>query len=110
LRERHEDWLIGPRLTPGAYPRTALGEALAATLEGVSATACASASLAALGTHTMMLFIDQLEELLTVCTDELDQEAFCALLAALGEQQVTFQRAATRFAQAHDLLASVPQD
>ena len=85
LRERHPDWLIAPRLAPGAHPSVELGEALAAALGDGLAKNDALATLAALGPRTLLLFIDQLEELLTVCTDESDQEGFCRLLAALAD-------------------------
>lgn len=85
LRRRHPDWLVAPQLTPGAHPRAALGDALAAVL-GPTAAADADAPpiLAILGTRSLLVFIDQLEELLTVCTDASEQAAFCALLAALA--------------------------
>jgi len=85
LRRAHPDWLVAPRLTPGAHPHAALGDVLAAVL-GLTAAADADAPaiLAALGTRSLLVFIDQLEELLTVCTDESEQADFCALLAALA--------------------------
>lgn len=85
LRRRHPDWLVAPQLTPGAHPRAALGDALAAVLGPTAAAdADARAILAVLGTRSLLVFIDQLEELVTVCTDESEQALFCALLAALA--------------------------
>lgn len=86
LRSRHPDWLFTPRATPGAHPTKALGDALAATpgLGAVAATDAATV-VAALGNGKLVVFVDQLEELLTVCTDEADQEAFSGLLRTLAE-------------------------
>lgn len=88
LRRKRADWLLAPRVTPGAHPVAALGSALAATDQlGVGADANSDQVVAALGTRNLLLFVDQLEELLTVCTDELDQAAFSNLLEVLARSE-----------------------
>lgn len=106
LRRRHRDWLVAPQLTPGAHPCAALGDALAAVLgPTTAAVADARAMLAVLGTRSLLVFIDQLEELVTVCTDESEQALFCALLAALaGSERVRLL--ATLRSDHYDRLAS----
>ena len=45
----------------------------------------ASTALSELGERKLLIFVDQLEELLTVCSNETDQEAFSELLADLAD-------------------------
>lgn len=95
LAEVHTDWLFAPRMTPGAHPVKALSNALCTVLPALPAdfSVVAGTEEAALVTvqpvvealdgRTLVLFIDQLEELLTLCIDSQQQAAFSALVCAL---------------------------
>jgi hypothetical protein len=86
LRRKHPDWLVTPRFTPGAHPSRAVEEALAAVSElHLEAGKDASAALSELGERQLLIFVDQLEEVLTVCTNETDQEAFSKSLAGFAD-------------------------
>ncbi|MDE0839929.1 MAG: hypothetical protein OSB41_12880, partial [Kiritimatiellae bacterium] len=85
LRRRHPDWLFTPRITPGAHPQPALEKVLGVVLTQTTSMSTEAAMLAALGSRHLLIFIDQLEELLTLCTDESEQSEFCSLLASLAQ-------------------------
>ncbi|MBC7728787.1 MAG: hypothetical protein H7242_14455, partial [Microbacteriaceae bacterium] len=87
LQRRHPDWRVLPRVTPGTQPADTLREALGALL--ALAEVDARSVLAALRPgETLLVYIDQLEELLTMCTDVHQQEAFSDLLATLADAGV----------------------
>lgn len=88
LQQKRPAWLLSPRLTPGAHPVQALQEALRNTPGlGLTGDITADAVREALGERCLVLFVDQLEELLTVCTDEKAIASFSTLLAELLELQ-----------------------
>ncbi len=82
LQRRHADWLLVPRLTPGTQPADALRAALKDLL-GLQSVDAGSVA-AALAGRTLLIYVDQLEELLTMCTDVTQQAAFSELLAELA--------------------------
>lgn len=82
LQRRHPDWLVLARVTPGTQPADTLREALGGLL--ALGTVDAPAVLAAMAGGTVLVYVDQLEELLTMCTDTGQQQAFCDLLADLA--------------------------
>ncbi|MBL8352845.1 MAG: hypothetical protein JNL87_21320 [Burkholderiaceae bacterium] len=86
LRRRHPDWLVLDRVTPGTQPADTLREALGGllSLAGVEARSVQ----AALAGRTVLVYVDQLEELLTMCTDVQQQQAFSDLLADLADAGV----------------------
>jgi WD40 repeat protein len=101
LAERHgESWLFSPRFTPGAYPLAELSVAVAQAIgqpEQASAVehalstnpSGALSQIAALCQHRpLMLFIDQFEELLTMCPDANEQSVFAQVICALSEPTV----------------------
>lgn len=108
LQCRHVDhWLFAPRLTPGAQPMQALQQALAGTpgLDLPSPLQAPAMVAAALGDKRLLLFIDQLEELLTVCVDLQAQQQFSDWLVALAEAG-PLRLLATMRSDHHDRLAN----
>lgn len=98
LVERHDGaWLFGPRLTPGAHPMVELAAAIAQTIGRPEQAREIEHALAANPDDTsnqlavlcqnkpLMLFIDQFEELLTMCRDSGEQCLFAQVLCALSE-------------------------
>ena len=91
------DWLFAPRLTPGAHPLAELAEAIAQAVGRpgqarniehslASEPDEALSRLAALCRNKpLMLFVDQFEELLTMCRDPGEQSAFAQVLGALSD-------------------------
>ena len=118
LIQVHPDWLYAPRMTPGAHPVDALLNVLCAVLPAlrpklsVEAASEESAHVAvqpvieALGGRTLVLFIDQLEELLTLCNDSRQQAAFSALLEALTDSTDCRVLATMRSDHQHQLANS----
>lgn len=86
LQRRHPDWLVLARVTPGTQPADTLREALGGLLS--LGTVDAPAVQAALAGRTVLVYVDQLEELLTMCTDTGQQQAFSELLADLADAGV----------------------
>lgn len=86
LRRRHPGWQVLARVTPGTLPDDTLREALGSLLS--LATVEAPQVQAALGSGTLLVYVDQLEELLTMCTDVHQQEGFSDLLATLADAGV----------------------
>ena len=86
LQRRHPDWWLLARVTPGTQPADTLREALGGLLS-LSAVDARSVQ-AALGGKTVLVYVDQLEELLTMCNDVQQQQAFSELLATLAEAGV----------------------
>lgn len=86
LRRRHPDWLVLDRVTPGTQPADTLREALAGLLSLASVEA--RSVQAALAGRTVLVYVDQLEELLTMCTDVQQQQGFSDLLADLADAGV----------------------
>lgn len=86
LQRRHPEWLVLARVTPGTSPANTLREALGGLLS--LETVDAPAVQAALAGRTVLVYVDQLEELLTMCTDVHQQGAFSDLLADLAEAGV----------------------
>jgi len=82
LQRRHPAWRVVPRVTPGTHPADALRGALAQLLSPV-ALDYASVQ-AALGGQMLLVYVDQLEELLTMCDDVQQQSQFSTLLADLA--------------------------
>jgi hypothetical protein len=83
LLRRHPEWLVLPRVTPGMLPADTLRQALQALLHlDMVDVASVQASLAG---RTLLIYVDQLEELLTMCHDVRQQEDFCKLLATLAD-------------------------
>lgn len=102
LVELHDGaWLFGPRLTPGAHPLIEFAAAIALTIgqpdkarEIERALASnpgeAREQLAKLCQEKpLVLFIDQFEELLTMCRDADEQSMFAQVLCALSEPTVS---------------------
>jgi hypothetical protein len=87
--EKHPEWIYTKRMTPGTDPLGALRDVLTKKLGPSFETNKfdASSVLGALNNRTLLIFVDQLEELLTLCTDETEQAAFCDLLAAIVESR-----------------------
>jgi hypothetical protein len=101
LKEAHADWLFTARMTPGSHPIEALSSVLREALPklpedflhatadaGDAATKVRAAVLQvvdALVGRMLLIFLDQLEELLTLCNDAQQQADFSALLSALAE-------------------------
>lgn len=88
LRRRHADWLVLPRVAPGMRPADTLRAALAALLATPASTdgrLDAATVQAALAGRTLLVYVDQLEELLTMCADVHQQAEFSELLAALTQ-------------------------
>jgi WD40 repeat protein len=97
LAQGHPDWLRAPRMTPGAQPVEALWNTLWAVLPVLSPNSSAVVGseeaardavqpvVETLGGRTLVLFIDQLEELLTLCNDTRQQAAFSTFLDALTD-------------------------
>lgn len=88
LQLAHPEWRVLPRVTPGSRPADTLRAALAALLalpvdaaDGLDAAAVRTA----LNGDRLLVYVDQLEELLTICTDVRQQADFSELLAALGD-------------------------
>ncbi len=91
LRRRHADWLVLARVTPGTQPADGLRAALAELLAlppAIDTAAMPAAVQTALTGRTLLVYVDQLEELLTMCTDVRQQQDFSSLLAELAEAQV----------------------
>ena len=86
LQRRHPDWRVLARVTPGTQPADTLREALGSLLS--LATVDARSVQAALGQQTVLVYVDQLEELLTMCTDVQQQQDFSELLATLADAGV----------------------
>lgn len=98
LRELHgAPWCFGPRFTPGAHPIRELAAAVAQAAgqpeargeelrAGLSAAPGDAAALAAgaSGGRPLVLFVDQFEELFTLCRDPGEQRAFAEILCALS--------------------------
>lgn len=82
LQLRHADWLVVHRVTPGTQPADTLRAALRALLR--LDTVDAPSVRAALAGRTVLVYVDQLEELLTMCSDVAQQSAFSELLAELA--------------------------
>jgi len=102
LLERHgDDWLFGPRMTPGAQPLSELAVVVANAIgepdhaqeierELAADPNGASDQLAALcRDKPLMLFVDQFEELLTMCRDVGEQSTFAQVLCALSKPGVS---------------------
>ncbi len=98
LAELHEAaWLFAPRLTPGPHPMAELASAIAQAVGQAHRARDIERDLAtkpdeALGQlaalcqdRSLMLFIDQFEELLTICRDAGEQSAFTQVLCALSD-------------------------
>jgi len=97
LVERHADWSVAPRFTPGANPLKELAAAVAAVTHSEAGDAplfeqlsanptSARAQLAAVCTaRPLVLFIDQFEEVLTMVRDASDQQRFAQALESLTE-------------------------
>jgi tetratricopeptide (TPR) repeat protein len=98
LMEIHDGvWLFGPRLTPGAHPLAELAESIAQAIGrpdqaieiGRSLVAKPEEALGRLAElcqgKPLMLFVDQFEELLTLCRDASEQSAFARVLCALSD-------------------------
>lgn len=101
-----ERWLFAPRLTPGVQPMQALHEALAAALGADMPIDWSPANVAkVLGPRCLLLFVDQLEELLTVCVDAQAQRQFSDWLAALAAAG-PLRLLATLRSDHHDRLAN----
>ncbi|SJM91947.1 hypothetical protein CRENPOLYSF2_2440012 [Crenothrix polyspora] len=96
LELAHSDWQFVPAFTPGAEPFKAMGRALAEALKNKTEATVITESLhhspqqvmseliARFGVDKpIMLLIDQFEELLTLCQNAQDQEAFSKLLYEL---------------------------
>jgi WD40 repeat protein len=95
----HEAWLFAPRFTPGSQPVAALAKAAADAIgrpdraeeieaELRRAPDRAHAIMAPLcGGPGLMLFIDQFEELLTLCADADEQRRFAAALCSLSDPE-----------------------
>ena len=83
LRQRHPEWLFPSRFVPGTLPADALRSVLATDLRIAPETLDAPAVQAALGGRVLLVFVDQLEELLTMCHDVEQQRSFCQLLSQL---------------------------
>jgi hypothetical protein len=83
--KRHPEWVYTERITPGTKPMEVLRDALTKKLGPslVISPFDARGVLTALNNRTLVIFVDQLEELLTLCTDETEQATFCHLLAAI---------------------------
>src|SRR5262245_32854177 len=91
-------WKFIPALTPGAEPFDSIGHALATALGDESRADTISDRLREepqlapgilnelFGGAPLMLFIDQFEELLTLCQDAEQQKAFANLLCALAAE------------------------
>jgi WD40 repeat protein/energy-coupling factor transporter ATP-binding protein EcfA2 len=101
LAEHHDGaWLFGPRLTPGAHPLAELSAAVtqavgqpdqASVVErGLAANPSGALSQIAevCQNKPLMLFIDQFEELLTMCRDAKEQSVFAQVLCALSAPTV----------------------
>lgn len=103
-------WLYA-QMTPGAQPLLALHQALKKTFtrtpglpaDGSLPTPAELASL--LGERQLLLFVDQLEELMTVCVDAQAQQQFCQWLAELAEAG-RLRLLATMRSDHHDRLAN----
>ena len=111
-RLQGDTWLYAPRMTPGAQPMQALQQALAATpgldLPGMGPSGPVpppEAVAAALGDKRLLLFVDQLEELLTVCVDLQAQQQFSDWLVALADAGA-LRLLATMRSDHHDRLAN----
>jgi len=98
LKELHDGvWLFGARLTPGAHPVAQLAGSIS---QAIGRPEQASEIERWLGTKPgealdqlamlcqdkpLMLFVDQFEELLTLCRDAGEQHAFSEVLCALSD-------------------------
>ena len=101
LQASHPDWLYPADFTPGTAPLAALATAVASAVGNPDAAvplaralradpASAPPQLAELcGRRSLMLLIDQFEELITLCRDSGEQAAFAAVLVALSEPSAT---------------------
>ncbi len=90
-------WLFGPRLTPGAHPLAELASSVAAAIGHPDQTSEVAGRLAAKPSEALhqltelcqdkplVLFIDQFEELFTLCRDTGEQSAFAQVLVALSD-------------------------
>ncbi len=95
----HKAWLFAPRFTPGAQPVAALAKAAADAIGRPDradeigadlrrAPGRAHATIAALcAGRGLMLFVDQFEELLTLCADADEQRRFAAALCSLSDPE-----------------------
>lgn len=116
LRDAHEGWANPAVLKPGALPVMALARAAAAG-RGDQAARCekalrehpdqAPAVLAELcAGKPLVLVVDQLEELVTLCADPAEQKAFAAILLALASPDAAPQwRCLSLFTLRTDQLA-----
>lgn len=87
LAQRHADWLFVDAFTPGARPAEALRLAIGRALQlSSSDPGQADAVQASLAGRVMLVYVDQLEELLTVCSDPAQQESFSGQLAELADR------------------------
>lgn len=87
LQRRHPGWRVLARVTPGTLPADTLREALGSLLSLATVDA-ASVQAALKADEVLLVYVDQLEELLTMCTDVQQQEAFSTLLATLADAGV----------------------
>jgi len=99
LQAVHPEWLIAPRFTPGEQPIDALAASIAKAIgrperaaELASRIASAPDAVLALLAEacprpTVVLFVDQFEELFTLCRDTEKQKLFGEVLYALSEPE-----------------------
>ena len=98
LLKSHEDaWIFAPPWSPGARPLSELSEAVAQAIGQPDQVSDIKQRLTAEPDETLgqlaplcqekplILFIDQFEELLTMCLDNEEQRMFASLLCALSE-------------------------
>ena len=103
LKDKHPEWLFLPRITPGADPRKTLSAALSKAIRTplpehpeefrqptvgefeAEPQREAEQVHGVLNGRVLVLFLDQLEELVTLCNDTSAQEAFSALVCALAD-------------------------
>jgi len=103
-----EAWLLAPRFTPSTSPMGELAQAIAQTigrpdqageLEGNLTRNPGEAlhQVAMLCRHKpLMLFIDQFEELLTMCREDSEQRTFARVLCALSDPAVVLNEFSCR--------------
>ena len=102
LLELHDGaWLFSPRITPGAHPLAEFAAAIAQTIGQPDQASSIESALVSKPDEALeqmaslcqdkplVLFIDQFEELLTMCRDVGEQSAFAQVLCALSEPTVS---------------------
>ena len=100
LAERYAgEWLFAPRMTPGIHPMANLAASVAAAIGKPEESMALEKALVAAPAEArelvgraceskpLLLLVDQLEELLTLCLDGKERAAFAAVLVSLSDSK-----------------------